>query len=68
MSQFNACVVFDIVSFYDIQSNSAGQALKIIDMELGDFNDIFEIILVNRNGKTLKLEAYELNYKIESLE
>ncbi|MFP3418098.1 hypothetical protein R0K30_01985 [Bacillus sp. SIMBA_154] len=68
MTKFVNPVILDVVAMVDQTSSS--QELADISTEhlLAKFNDILEIVLVNRHGETLKLEAYELNYKVSESE
>ncbi|KIL12257.1 hypothetical protein B4127_1588 [Bacillus pumilus] len=51
------------------QTSSSQQTADLsTDHLLAKFNDILEIVLVNRHGETLKLEAYELNYEVNKSE
>ncbi|MGM0968722.1 MAG: hypothetical protein ACQEWR_09100 [Bacillota bacterium] len=68
MTKFINPVILDVVAMVDQTSSSQELADISTDRLLAKFNDILEIVLVNRHGETLKLEAYELNYKVKESE
>lgn len=68
MTKFVNPVILDIVAIVEQTSSSQQAADLSTDHLLAKFNDILEIVLINRHGETLKLEAYELNYKVNESE
>ncbi|MEH7760055.1 hypothetical protein V7417_04980 [Bacillus pumilus] len=68
MNRYINPIVLDVVAIVDQTSSSHELADKSADHLLSEFNDIYEIVLINRHGETLKLEAYELNYEVNESE
>ncbi|WP_144534030.1 hypothetical protein [Bacillus pumilus] len=68
MNRYTNPIILDIVAMVDQTSSSQEIADISTDHLLAKFNDILEIVLVNRHGETLKLEAYELNYEVNKSE
>lgn len=68
MSKYVNSVILDVVAMVDQTSSSHQTADLSTDHLLAKFNDILEIVLINRHGETLKLEAYELNYEVNEAE
>ncbi|MCP9283667.1 hypothetical protein [Bacillus safensis] len=68
MNRYINSVILDAVVMLDQVSSSQKHADSYADNLLAEFNDILEVVLVNRHGETLKLEAYELNYKVNKSE
>ncbi|WP_144459057.1 hypothetical protein [Bacillus pumilus] len=68
MTKFVNPVILDVVAMVEQTSSSQQTADLSTDHLLAKFNDILEIVLVNRHGETLKLEAYELNYEVNESE
>lgn len=68
MSKFVNPIILDVVAMVEQTSSSRQRADLSTDHLLAKFNDILEIVLINRHGETLKLEAYELNYEVNKAE
>lgn len=68
MTKFVNSVILDVVAMVEQTSSSQQEADLSTERLLAKFNDILEIVLVNRHGETLKLEAYELNYEVNESE
>ncbi|MBU8573789.1 hypothetical protein [Bacillus pumilus] len=68
MNKYVNPVILDVVAMVDQTSSSQELADISTGHLLAKFNDILEIVLVNRHGETLKLEAYELNYEVNESE
>ncbi|UXO88736.1 hypothetical protein [Bacillus safensis] len=68
MNKYVNPVMLDVVAMVEQISSSQQAADLSTDHLLTKFNDILEIVLINRHGETLKLEAYELNYEVNKSE
>lgn len=68
MNRYINPIILDVVAMVDRKASSHETADLSTDHLLAKFNDILEIVLINRHGETLKLEAYELNYEVNKSE